>query len=509
MKPALSPSIRLSNITPHLWWIMLLVIVLLQIPFLQADPDLYLSHSRDAHSDEGLNTIQLRNYMNYGYLDPWECDNLMKNPLFNLLLFLPFKIFGTKLLVGRLSVLAFSGAVLLFTGSHKAWRKWLMFMIPVVFLQFHIFQYMHFSLAEMMSVSCILFGMFGLVCMWDEPRLAKKIVYLILGLTGIMFSWYMKITFLYTVLIAALFILIYLVADIVQQKKMTKSQGIISLVALLYTALLSGLYYRFWYIRYKAPYEYIMHNQTGGRFDFGKYFWNIIGENLDRYFSTQYVQPAWIAFAVALPLGIVVWVMVRDKLYKRIFLFCLLWALLEVHKIAIHHVPSRYLLSSYAAMLVLTGTVWYGLCKLTMERTGSFFRTLYRLYFIGMIVLVCTHIWNYSIAFSRRTYQVHILNKYMSAYPGNLVVIGPWAPTVTWNTTMRSLPVWKDFLNDKNIQHTYHPDVVVTEPGESDSDGAFCADGFDIVNEADSVKVTWIGKWPVHIYWMKKHEQAE
>jgi len=70
----------------HLWWMLLLFIVVLQIPFLQADPDLYLSHSCDAHSDEGLNTIQLRNYINQGYLDAWECDNLMKNPLFNLVL---------------------------------------------------------------------------------------------------------------------------------------------------------------------------------------------------------------------------------------------------------------------------------------------------------------------------------------------------------------------------------------------------------------------------------------
>jgi hypothetical protein len=84
---------------------LLLLLVILQVPFLNADPDLFLSHSRDAHSDEGLNTIQLRNYVNHGYLDPWECDNLMKNPLFNLILFLPFTIFGTKLIVARLTVL--------------------------------------------------------------------------------------------------------------------------------------------------------------------------------------------------------------------------------------------------------------------------------------------------------------------------------------------------------------------------------------------------------------------
>lgn len=489
----------------HLWWMLLLLLVILQIPFLNADPDLFLSHSRDAHSDEGLNTIQLRNYINHGYLDPWECDNLMKNPLFNVILFLPFKIFGTKLLVARLTVLFFMTGVLLFIGMHKPWRKWLMFITPIVFLQFHIFQYMHFGLAETMSIGCILMAMFGIVQMWDQPDTLKKVGHLIMALSFFMFSWYMKIQFLYIMCVAAILILIYLIWEVAKNKGIKKQTLIIATVAIVYTALLGFFYYQFWYLKYKMPYEYIMKNQTGGRFDFGVYFWQIIGENLTRYFSTQYVKPVWISFVIALPLGIFAWIKVKNKLYKRIFLFSLIWCLFEVHKIAIHHVPSRYLLSAYASMLVLTGTVLYGLCNLTMEKVSNTYRYLYRLYFAGMLVLTGTHLYNYGIAAGRRTYRVMELNNYMYHYnTKNIVVIGPWAPTVTWNTQMRSFPVWKDFLNFKDIKNKYHPDVVVTEPGESDSDGAFCADNFDIVNEADSVKKTWIGKWPVHIYWMKK-----
>ncbi len=489
----------------HLWWMLLLFILILQIPFLQADPDLFLSHSRDAHSDEGLNTIQLRNYINHGYLDPWECDNLMKNPLFNLILFLPFKIFGTKLLVARLTVLSFVASALFFIGLHKPWRKWIMFVAPIVFLQFQVFQYMHFALAEMMSITCILLGMFGIVQMWDEPNGRKKIFYLVFGLSFMMFAWYMKIQFAYVAGIAAVIMLIYLVRDIAKNKKLSKGTANIAAVGFICTLILVVIYYQFWYIRYRGPYIYIMQNQTGNRFDFGIYFWAIIGENLRRYFSTQYVQPMWISFLIALPIGIYTWIKVQNKLYKRIFLFSLIWSIFELHKIAIHHVPSRYLLSGYAAMLILTGTVLFGLCYLTMEREGGFVKRFYQIYFLGMIILVGTHLYNYTIAFNRITYRVMELSAYMQQYNNkNLVVIGPWAPTVTWNTRMRSLPVWKDFLNYQDIKNTYHPDVVVTEPGESDSDGAFCADNFDIVNESDSVKMAWIGKWPVHIYWMKK-----
>ncbi|MBS1659148.1 MAG: hypothetical protein JST18_13760, partial [Bacteroidetes bacterium] len=64
------------------------LLILLHFPFLHADPDYFISIGRDAFTDEGLNTSQLRNYINHGYLSFDECDNLIKSPLFNLLLFL-------------------------------------------------------------------------------------------------------------------------------------------------------------------------------------------------------------------------------------------------------------------------------------------------------------------------------------------------------------------------------------------------------------------------------------
>lgn len=488
----------------HLWWMLLLFIIVLQIPFLNADPDLYLSHSRDAHSDEGLNTIQLRNYINHGYLDPWECDNLMKNPLFNLILFLPFKLFGTKLLVARLTVLGFIAGVLFFIGLHRSWQKWLVFLVPVVFLQFHIFQYMHFSLAEMMSVGCILLSMFGWVQMWDEKDLKKKIGYLLMALSFLCFSWYMKIQFLYTIGIGAFLMLIYLIWDFIKYRSI-RNVIYLGFMAAIYTAVLGFLYYQFWYLPYQLPFEYIMKNQAGNRFGFGIYFWQIVAENFNRYFTAVYVQPLWITFVFSLPLGIYLWIKGTHRMFNRIFLFSLLWFIVELHKITIHHVPSRYLLSAYVAMLLLSSTVFYGIYQFYREHKGTRLKYLFKISFLGLILLISSHLTNYTQAFKRRTFQVKNLNNYLYHYnTKNFVAIGPWAPTVTWNTKIRSFPVWKDFLNYQDIKVKYHPDIVVTEPGEADSDGAFCADNFDIVNESDSVKMTWIGKWPVHIYWMKK-----
>ena len=484
---------------------LLLFILVLQVPFLNADPDLFLSHSRDAHSDEGLNTIQLRNYFHTGNLDPWECDNLMKNPLFNLALFLPFKIFGTKLLVGRITVLGFILAVLIFIGYNKKWRVYLGMAIPITFLQFHVFQYMHFSLAETMAIGCILLGMFSLVNMWDEENTMKKIFWLILGCSSLIFSWMMKVQFLYINVLLSLYLLIYVITKIIKDRRASKNTLWVLGVSVFVSGIWMLLYYKFWYLRYKEPFEYIMLNQTSGRFDLGKYFWPIIGENLTRYFSTQYVKPLWICFIPSLCISIFVWIKAKNKFFNRLFLFQLLWFAVELHKISIHHVPSRYLLSAYVVMLSVIATALYGLYLVWKSNSGILYRWMYALSLGGILFLTGTHLYNYSVAYNRRTFHVRDLNNYMEKYAKDKkVALGPWASTITWNTNIKTLPVWKDFLNYKDIKNTFHPDIVVTEPGEADSDGAFCADNFDIVNEADSVKMTWIGKWPVHIYWMKK-----
>lgn len=483
---------------------LLLFLVVLQIPFLQADPDLFLSHSRDAHSDEGLNTIQIRNYVNYGYLNPWECDNLMKNPLFNVVLWLPFEIFGTKWIVARLTVLTLVIGIFLLIGANKPWRKWLAFTIPVVLFQFHVFQYSHFALAEMLAIGFILLGMYFLVSMFVESNASKRKYFLILGLICIHASWFTKIQFIYAEIIALVFIMIYMIKLLIS-KNSIKHVLSLFITGIITSGILIGLYYFLWYKPFQEPYTYIMNNQASNRFGFNQYFWKILGENYQRYFTTQYVKPFWIIFLAGLPIGVWAWLKSKNPLFSGIMLFLFIWICVELHKITIQHVPSRYLLSGYVACLLWIGTVCYGVytkVKSSHENKGK------RLYYISLILLTglwCTHMYSYFSSYQRRTFQVRDINQYMRNYTQiDLVVIGPWAPTISWNSRIKSLPVWKDFLNDRKIKDTFHPDIVVTEPGEADSDGAFCADQFDVVNESDSVKKIWIGKWPVHIYWMHK-----
>ena len=46
-----------------------LLVILTQVPFVSSDPDFNISESRDANTDEGLNSCQIRNFVNHGDLN--------------------------------------------------------------------------------------------------------------------------------------------------------------------------------------------------------------------------------------------------------------------------------------------------------------------------------------------------------------------------------------------------------------------------------------------------------
>src|SRR3972149_7748936 len=83
-------------------------VILFQIPFINSDPDIEISTSRDANTDEGLYSSQIRNYINHNNLTFKHNSCFVITPVFGAFLYIPFKLFGTKLVVGRLSILLLS-----------------------------------------------------------------------------------------------------------------------------------------------------------------------------------------------------------------------------------------------------------------------------------------------------------------------------------------------------------------------------------------------------------------
>ena len=96
--------------------IVLGLIFIAHFPFINADPDRNMSVGRGPFTDEGLNTSQVRNWVNQGELNLSECDNLLKTPMFGFPLAVTYKIFGVTHEVSRLHVLVLVFLALLMIG---------------------------------------------------------------------------------------------------------------------------------------------------------------------------------------------------------------------------------------------------------------------------------------------------------------------------------------------------------------------------------------------------------
>lgn len=486
------------------------IVLLLHLPFLFADPDFYLSHSRDAHSDEGLNTSQIRNFVNYGYIDPMECDNLIKNPLFNLIMAGPFFIFGTKLWAGRITVLLFGSLTILFLSRNRSLRWFWLLFIPVAWMQFHIFSYMHFSMAEMAAVSCILIAVYHCFCFtqWSEAHKRRK--HLALAVLFSSLSWFFKIQFAYMVVFVPVIFFSWWLRKTILTRKVTR-EGALLLALCAGCALLPvALYYFSWFLPLKEAYTYIMHNQASNRFAAWKDIFPIVRENYHRYFTTQQVVPLFYLFLLAFVTGPVLYFTQPGKIFRGLFPVAFFWAVLESHKMLIHFVPSRYLVSAYVAMAFLITAVLYEALRRFIFAMPAHDRRKYIGWFGAACFtwLLANHVISYVELYQRRTFHIHEVNRYLSQYNlEGVTAAGPWAPSLTWDTKARCIPVWSGFLNDKNINEKLHPGIVFSEPDEADSEQAFCKDGFDLATLSDSVRTYRIGRWPVNLYWIKQEYQ--
>ena len=132
-----------------LYSIIIIGLILSHLPFLEADADLNISSgSRGAWTDEGLNTCQLRNYVNHGHFNLLDSDNFLKTPLFSIFLFPFFKLLGISMYVARLITVLFCASLLLVFF----WRKITLFIglifVVTTMMLFPIHQYSHLCLAE-------------------------------------------------------------------------------------------------------------------------------------------------------------------------------------------------------------------------------------------------------------------------------------------------------------------------------------------------------------------------
>jgi hypothetical protein len=106
----------------------------------------------------------------------------------------------------------------------------------------------------------------------------------------------------------------------------------------------------------------------------------------------------------------------------------------------------------------------------------------------------------------RREFKIEAINRYFSAAIRNIdqPIVGPWAPSATWDCKARSIPVWRDYMNDKDLLNRLHPQAIITEPNQAESNEAYQSQGIDLGLISDSARPFRIGRWTVIVYWISE-----
>ncbi|MDD3528206.1 MAG: hypothetical protein RBR47_06195, partial [Bacteroidales bacterium] len=90
----------------------------------------------------------------------------------------------------------------------------------------------------------------------------------------------------------------------------------------------------------------------------------------------------------------------------------------------------------------------------------------------------------------------------------NRVVAGAWAPSVTWGTAARSMPVWLGITDPGFLKEENLPAMIVMEADQADSELFYDKNNFDLQAHTDSMKTFEVWKYKLELRWISPREQA-
>jgi len=456
-----------------------------------------MSIGRGPFTDEGLNTIQVRNWVNQGTLNLSECDNLLKTPLLGFPLALTYKLFGTSHAVSRLHVTVLVFLMLLLIGWNRKNTGWIIVFLLITMLQYQIFQSSHFSMAEMLSVAAILAAI-DMFSRSSDPEYTQKSrdKQSFLAAVFLSFSYFFKIQFIYIIVLIPFVLIIRWFTTHYFARKHIVRQGFIITGTLLLFLL---IYLLGWYLPNRQAYDFIMANQSGELSLSGK-TWEYVKFNLSYHFFQGWLQWFLYFFILLLFTGFYLLNITKSKRYTVLFLSSFMWFLIELHKLTMVYLPTRYQVSFLASMGLLMSLVLFELISVKKQRQSMIFRPLAVL---SILVLLCINIFIYKDSLQHRNYVIRDTNLYLSKYISkNDVVLGAWAPSLTWKSGSKALPVWNHFLNYRDAVNQFNPSVIIAESDEQDSEQAWKSQGINLSLISDSTKSVRIGNWDLIVYWL-------
>jgi hypothetical protein len=417
--------------------------------------------------------------------------------MFGFPLALTYKIFGISLPVSRLHVLVLLILAMIRTGLDSHHRPIIILFTLVTLFQYQVFHSSHFSMAEMLSVASILLSVHFLARAFDRGPGQKKVAWQAIW-SGVFISlaYYIKIQFIYLVFLLPVVVAALYARQGQAGSKLITRQGF-ALTAVLLSFLL--LYFLAWYLPNKTAYDHMMAYQSGELKLSGK-TWEYIRFNLGYHFLNGRLQWFFYFFLVIAVTGALLVKHARSARFPVWYFASLAWFLLELHKLVMVYLPTRYQVSLLAAMGLLISVVSVELFSGSLQR----FRIPVRIGTASVIlILLMLNLNNYRDSFRNRTFVIRETNRYLAEkLKKGDAALGAWAPSFTWDSKARAIPVWNYFLNYREPIEAFHPKVIIAETDEQDSEQAWKGQGISLPEVADSVKTVQVGHWEIRIYWM-------
>ncbi|MEI6576611.1 MAG: hypothetical protein WCO63_10575 [Bacteroidota bacterium] len=479
----------------------LLLWLAFQFPFLNADPDILVDlNTRGAWTDEGLYASQLRNLVDAGAFNLHENSTFVRGPVYSLVQLPFFFVFGTHLLVARLIVLlSLVLALVWFYWRYPQFQLFTTFLLLTTLSQFQLFHFSHYALAEMFCMGLTLTSLLYFLQWYERIHLGRRAALSLVRSSFFLFLAYAsKIQFLYLAFLPSLVIFFLMGSEFFGNRSAIRKMAMqfgLSLLIMVFFMLIYGL----WYWINHDFYNYIMQSETSGRYATNvKDLFITARFNIEAYLWTKEAR----LLVLLAMLSLLAYPFIKrfgkpDKRLEIILLFGLSWLILELHKLPMVYLPNRYLLSMFFAMGVILSAI---LAMLAGE--GKYIRMLAYCFVVSLGLIYLSGIYE---SYIRRSNDLAKANAYFSNKNlAGTYVLGSWAPSLSWESKARTIPVWYNYFNWREPIKTFHPKCIITEYNEAESDYAYEQQGIKLDSISDSSRMFQIWRYNVVVYWIKQ-----
>lgn len=477
------------------WWLCLAVlagVIGLHLPFVMADAEASLGFSRGPWTDEGLYTAQVRNALRTGTLDLAESDGVIKEPLYALLSWGVLKGVGDSMTVMRLAMLGVSTLLLAVVASGRSTLgRAVLVGVPVLALSYYPFHYAHLALVEMTAAFLIVGALWAV-----HQRLlgAGRWTWGVSALL-IFVAYGLKVQFVYAAAIPPMaFVLAFVLAGLLDSGEWRAQwrQALTNVVgASVAAVVMAGVFAVGWYWPNRVLMKFVLGAQSSRGSSSVSQLLHSLADNLQTLVMDRRLWAVWLLVLVGVAAAVVAWRAVRvNKAQQRHWVALMAppaaWVLIELHKLTLSYLPSRYFLSLVMALGLLGAA---GLCAAWMwaernpARTQRPASVSWRHAVVVVLVLVLgLDARDYAKAYERRTYAIRDTQRRLAADErwNDQLVIGPWASTLFWGSGAITKPVWKGYFNDGDMLRTLKPVAILSEPDQGDSEGAYQAAGLTL-----------------------------